>query len=359
VLRKSVKLKYVDFLPGFWDSKSNAGDESTVENFFITKAIRKNYDIIYSDTPDFLLCLDNYGWRAEFAKYDCVKIFITIENFHPNFNAYDYAIAMVNNYEEGRRFLKLNPVLMLERRRPIYNAIFCRDKFTADDLNEKSGFCSRVVTGTAGNPIREEFFHKLSEYKKVDSGGGYLNNVGGRVVDKFKFDKQHKFSLAIENSTEYTTEKLYEAFGAHTIPIYWGNPEISKEFNTRAFVNFYDYGTIDKVVDRVKEIDNNDELYLQMMREPAFINPKTYEQLQKGLEDFLINIFETPLEESRRDRALALRRYAKVEAYGRRIYAWEIRFKARFYWLYKFFNKFSIIQKIKNFIFLDNVFKGQ
>ena len=36
-----------------------------------------------------------------------------------------------------------------------------------------------------------DFFHKLNEYKKVDSGGKYLNNIGKPVVDKMDFIKIH------------------------------------------------------------------------------------------------------------------------------------------------------------------------
>lgn len=69
-------------------------------------------------------------------------------------------------------------------------------------------------------------FEALKKYKKVNSGGRYLNNIGRAVVDKIQFESRHKFSICFENSSYpgYTTEKIIEAFAAKTIPIYWGNP---------------------------------------------------------------------------------------------------------------------------------------
>jgi hypothetical protein len=161
-------------------------------------------------------------------------------------------------------------------------------------------------------------FYKLSQYKKVDSGGRHLNNIGGRVEDKFEFINKYKFSICFENFKGARSEKLFEAFGANTIPIYWGDSEIADEYNSKAFVNFYDYGCIEKVIERVIEIDNDDELYLQIMREPAFLRQKTYEEYFDDLTEFFVNIFETPIEEAKRDPKLLC--YELIEYYGRKKY---------------------------------------
>ncbi len=54
----------------------------------------------------------------------------------------------------------------------------------------------------------------------------------------------------------YTTEKLFDCFKAGTVPIYWGNPEITRDVNPKAFINCNDYeNDFDAVIERVKEID--------------------------------------------------------------------------------------------------------
>ena len=143
------------------------------------------------------------------------------------------------------------------------------------------------------------FFELLNKYKKIDSGGRYLNNIGGPVKDKFMFDLSHKFSIAFENcvSNYYTTEKIIEAFAAGCIPIYYGNPKISKEINTNAFINCHEFNSWEAVVKRVIEIDSDDILYQNMMHEPVF--NESIPSLLK-LEQFLQNIMDQSLNKARR-----------------------------------------------------------
>lgn len=110
-------------------------------------------------------------------------------------------------------------------------------------------------------------FTKLSQYKQVDSGGKVLNNIGYQIgasqEEKLEWMKGYKFSIVFENSEYpgYTTEKLVDGLLTGTLPIYWGNPLISKDFNPSAFINCHDYQNFESVVDLVKELDTNTDLY--------------------------------------------------------------------------------------------------
>lgn len=53
-----------------------------------------------------------------------------------------------------------------------------------------------------------------------------------------------------------------------TIPIYWGNPLASLDFNPKAFINCHDYSSFDEVIELVKEIDRNDTLYKEYLNQP-------------------------------------------------------------------------------------------
>ena len=98
------------------------------------------------------------------------------------------------------------------------------------EIGEKTKFCAFVVTNPC-NPLRNNAFHWLSQYKKVDSAGRLFNNVGDEIfaglgggggeLKKHDFLKKYKFSLAYENSSSqgYTTEKLLHAKAAGCIPI--------------------------------------------------------------------------------------------------------------------------------------------
>jgi len=136
---------------------------------------------------------------------------------------------------------------------------------------------------------REAFFHKLCEYKPVDSAGHVLNNVGFEIPgsqsgpDKIKFLRDYKFTLAFENnqSLGYTTEKITDPMFANSIPVFWGNPIIERDFNTKSFVNCHEYIDFDKVIEKIIELDTNPEAYTATLREPWFVGRKINEFIDK------------------------------------------------------------------------------
>lgn len=52
------------------------------------------------------------------------------------------------------------------------------------------------------------------------------------------FMRRAKFGLAFENESYpgYCTEKLLQARAAGCVPIYWGDPEVTMDFNKDAFL---------------------------------------------------------------------------------------------------------------------------
>ena len=287
---RKISIVFVDFWDGF-DYKTS----------IIYKILAEKYDVVISKKPEYVF----YGPYGNYhLKYlDCIRIFYTGENISPDFNLCDYALAF-DWLDFGDRYFRFpnyygrQDVLKL-----------CEKKHENYDPNEtKKEFCSFVVSkGTEGsaNPIREQIFNLLSEYKKVNSGGRYLNNIGmpNGVPDKLEFQKKHKFAIAFENSSQpgYTTEKIVDAFAANCIPIYWGDPVVSKVFNEKAFVNANNFDSLSDVVEKVKEIDNNDMLYNQMMSEPALIAPEYYSDVViDELKVFLYNIIDQPYKSARR-----------------------------------------------------------
>lgn len=150
---------------------------------------------------------------------------------------------------------EIHPDQLVKREEDIRRLVESRDKF-----------CSMVVSN-ANTPKRNLFFEKLSEYKKVDSGGKYKNNVGGRVINKREFISQYKFNISFENSSYpgYTTEKILEAMVCNTIPIYWGNPLIHYEFNTKSFFNYSDYDSEEDLMADIIEHDKDSDKYFKKL----------------------------------------------------------------------------------------------
>lgn len=279
MMKKQIKINFSDFYNGF--DKEN--------NDFI-KILCEKYEVILSDDPDYLF-YSSFG--RDYLKYDCIRIYYTGECIVPDFNLCDYAMAF-EYIHYGDRYMRV-PIYELFQYRKYYQVLL----ENSVPKCKKTAFCSFVVSNDQGMKERFQMMELLNEYKKVDSGGRYMNNIGGPVKDKFTFDQSHKFSICFENCSHpgYTTEKIVEAFAADTIPVYFGDSEIGKHFNTHAFINVADYPSLEDAVKRIIEIDKNTELYQKIKAEPILLKD---DRLYDDLKTFLFHIIEQPLAEARR-----------------------------------------------------------
>ena len=256
---KTIKVMFTDMWKSF--------DLDNVENHFEWRMIKKNWNPILSTNPDFLF-YSCFG--IEHLKYDCLRIFFTPENVRPNFNECDYAFSY--DYPITER----NYRLPIYRRWPSYKQLF-EKRDPEKILLENRKFCNILISNPNAKE-RIDFFNQLSTYKKVDSGGGYQNNIGYQiergVQNKLNWMRNFKLSITFENSSYpgYTKEKLMHALISNTIPIYWGNPLVALDFNPKAFINCHDYSSFAEVVDLIHEIDNNEKLYLEYLSQPYLKN---------------------------------------------------------------------------------------
>jgi len=225
-------------------------------------------------------------------RYDgCTKIFTSDENLRTPWYECDY--SMTSDYLDDPRHLRLPIYRNLTLHVLASQAEIIRRKnlllpnpTLLKDLNQdwrallakKTKFCNFVYSNSRPQE-RIMFFKLLSKYKKVDSGGEVLNNIGDALachvnshsLSKLAFLQDYKFTIAFEISTQpgYVTEKLTEPMVANSLPIYWGCPRVGEEFNKKSFVDATGRKFQD-VVDEVVELDRDDDGYLEMMREPWF-----------------------------------------------------------------------------------------
>ena len=149
-------------------------------------------------------------------------------------------------------------------------------------MHPKKRFCNFIYSNNYTKlcpdvKIRNNFSKMLSEYKQVDSGGDALNNTdelkniedkhNNKHLAKIEYAKNYKFSIAFENTSgpEYLTEKIWDAFMAGSIPIYWGCPNVSDFFNTASFINCHEYKSFSDVINKVKEIDSDPKLFAKYL----------------------------------------------------------------------------------------------
>jgi hypothetical protein len=272
-MKPTIKVNFADFGPRFQK-----------EHNYFTRLLFDHYKLELTENPDFLF----YSVFGEsYRKYDCIRIFYTGENRRPNFYECDYAFSFDHDDYGGRNY-----------RLPVYvGHTSCdvteltREKPDLDSIvTSKTKFCNFLVSNSKAKE-RIEFFYKLSKYKKVDSGGRFLNNIGGPVKNKMEFIQDYKFTIAFENSSYpgYTTEKILDPMCCHSIPIYWGNPFVYKDFNTKSFINCHEYEDFDEVIERIIEVDSDNELYKRYLAEPYFNNNEVNEYVKK---DNILRKFE-------------------------------------------------------------------
>ena len=282
--RPTVAVDFCDFGIGY--DKTN--------NFFYN-LLKERFQLRICDQPDFLIYSD-FGHLHRL--HTCTKIFFTGESTRPNFDECDYAIS--SSYLDDPRHLRL----------PFYvhyggpEDLIKQPNEAEQILARKTKFCAFIVSGhnPRKNRNRVEFFQRLSRYKRVDSGGRYLNNIGGPVAGystgKVEFLKQYKFNICFENASVpgYTTEKIFEAMRARCLPIYWGNRLVGREFNTRSFLNFPDFASEEALIERIIELDKADTKYLEYARQPYFADNKPNEFFSRErILEFFGKVFSTKI----------------------------------------------------------------
>lgn len=275
-MKKTIKIDFSDFWGGF--DKTN--------NYFYN-LLNEEFDVQISNNPDFLF-FSVFGNGHQ--NYKCKKIFYTGENVQPPLGYCDYSFSF--DYLSDDRNYRLPHYLLYDGYYELE-----RPKVIEESMTNRK-FCN-FVASNSGCQERNQFVEKLSKYKKVDSGGRWMNNIGYAVPDKRKFQSEYKFSIAFENNAYrpqfpgYTTEKIMEPMTVNSIPIYWGNPKIDLEFNTKSFVNFYDFSSENDMIDYIIDLDNNSDKYLQVLNQPWFVDYNIPENNKlENIKSFLYKIFK-------------------------------------------------------------------
>ncbi len=278
-----IKINFCDMYRDF--DRSNNWYLDVIKKHF------GEYEI--SEKPDFLI-YSVFG--IDHLKFDnCVKIFVSGEAISPDFNQCDYA-STFDRMTFGDRYI----------RRPVWiDEEYPDGRTISDDEAVNRKFCNFVYSNDSngyGAVLRKKFALKLMKYKPVDCPGKILHNLDDAIDERYgewrksktNFLRQYKFTIAFENSAYdgYTTEKMTQPLSAHSIPIYWGNPSVNMDFNSKAFVNANKYeDRLDELVEQIIYLDQNKEAYLEMIHAKPMSESFDYEEMQH-YEDFFVNIFQ-------------------------------------------------------------------
>jgi len=103
----------------------------------------------------------------------------------------------------------------------------------------------------------------------------------------------YKFVLALENKMEhgYVTEKIINPLIANCIPIYWGSNNVFEFINKDRIIYAPDYNDAD-LIKRMKEIDENEDLFNEIVNKPIYCNHKDPETIfndfTRAMQDYFL-----------------------------------------------------------------------
>ena len=277
--------------------KDTLNDTNCFQNY--KKQIeRLNYIVENNDdNPDFIL-YDVFGCQHAQKQYNkSVKIALYSENIIPDFSEADYSLGQAHITYLDRYFKYPSFIysLNLFKKYSVRNI----ESFAKNKLKTK--FCGAVISNYHNFTLfRLEFIKKLNEYKTVDMGGTYGNNIGKRVNDKIEFLSSYKFSISMENSNGdgYISEKIVDSFIAGTIPIYYGDYLIDEYINPKVYILIKGDNDIQDKIEYIKKIDNDNRLYRSILKEKILVNDNFKDIIKKVEKDkikFWKNIFSRNL----------------------------------------------------------------
>ena len=261
-----MSIIYIDFWKG-------------LTKLHIIEKIIKDYNI---EIKNNILVYSKFGKNHYDKKYkNFIKIFYTAESILTDNDA-DYIIGSLptnNNYIQLTNYERIEKYKYgLDYK--LYQTLNLHWK-----TKTKTKFCCFIVSNSTGN-VRNKIFDLLNQYKKVDSLGKYKNNcdILKNIIictdEYYDIISQYKFIICFENTSRpyYLTEKIYNAFKSGTIPIYWGDPHVTDIFNEKTFINIENNPDYTKIIELIKLLDNNDELYNEYFKNNPIINPELHDK---------------------------------------------------------------------------------
>ena len=213
------------------------------------------------DAP--LLIYGPYGRRSYHSR--ATKVFCSGEPFAlPLRLGFDYALSWHPRDDDHHVRVPLGIWNLLQHPGDA-DAAFASRAF--DEWAERPHFCNFIYSNARARE-RREFFATLSQRRFVHSPGVVETNTspvpGGRSAydwwrQKIDYRRQFRFTIAFENIAlpGYTSEKLVDALLTGTVPIYWGNPDVSLDVDPRSFVNAATFASWEKLAEYVVQLDDN------------------------------------------------------------------------------------------------------
>ncbi len=269
-----LKIGYINF----WPQNANNTQDYWLFNFIkynIDKDAqlvdnKENLDILISSCFGDINVIKNYKAR--------VKIFFYGENLnnytqYSNINVLQDLFDLIIGFKYTNKSEKIIRMPLWMTYYPFYNyttnnniLIYLQESYNKNfNLQNKNNLCS-LVASHDNNGIRTKIINEIEKYVNILSPGRFNNNmnpIGPSSVDKFNFIKQTRYNICPENSEYegYFTEKIFQAFEAGCIPIYWAIDKPEKNILNENCYLWFDLKNMEKTKENIYNMFNNYETY--------------------------------------------------------------------------------------------------
>ena len=245
-------------------------------------------------------------WKV--VKPHHIRVFVGAEAEFPNFNVFDFSIGFDELDFHGRH-IRIHPSYLFEDVFPPGWVTAMATMSGGKGFHERR-FCDFIYSNKRAHPMRDNLFLELSKVKPVDALGRHNPRrkvlkssilprtpapLSALMEEKVHVQMGYRFSIVAENARYlgYTSEKILSSLLAGQVPIYWGNPHIAQDFNSRRIIRVEDFSNLRSLQDYVREIDGDEEAWEKIVSEPWY-SSKSKDRLQTSsprLDDFLDNVF--------------------------------------------------------------------
>ena len=264
-----MKLSFLDF----WQYPVSFQPNNNFLYYLLLECF-ENVELVDPEDAELIIfsCFGNDHTRFN----HCKKLFYTGENIRPSSKRSSYSLSFDYDDYEGKNIRMPLWIMYIDwfKKGTYGNPEYLIPESYLYNQNEFSGksknkFCSTVFS--ALYEMRTKAVEKLSQYKSVDVYGKYGFPLHYGEKNKLNTISDYKFSLCFENSIYpgYFTEKLLHAKVAGTIPLYYCDSTFVSDFNPKCCLNLREIG-LDSLYEKVIEIDNDQNLYNQILNQPLF-----------------------------------------------------------------------------------------
>ncbi len=207
---------------------------------------------------------------------------------------FDKILTWQDDLVDNKKYFKLN-----------YPQPEPKDKYFVEFKKKK--FCTLIASNKVSNDPRElyseranaiDYFERHAEFEFDLYGFGWdknLKNYKGTVDRKLQTMSQYKYCVCYENMTDingYITEKIFDAFRANCIPIYWGATNIDSFIPNNTFIDRRNFKSFEDLIKHIQNISEEEyNIYLkniqQYLLSDSFKNQFSTEAYIKTIKDVL------------------------------------------------------------------------